>query len=110
MCSSFFPDEQSPCVSVTFTESGTVVNALIDTGSPISIVNSKFVSHYACVPTTYHLRTVNNQPLHSLGKYTCEIAIQNETFKFEFLVSSEITFDMIIGCDLISGLIVFTEK
>ncbi|CAF0845531.1 unnamed protein product [Adineta steineri] len=80
--------------------------AIIDTGSAISIIHSKFlktIQHKKFIPTSYNCQTANSTPLHLVGQIELEIKISNIKTTIVTYVATNLITTILLGNDWINS-------
>ncbi|KAF9760552.1 Retrovirus-related Pol polyprotein from transposon, partial [Nosema granulosis] len=83
-------------LKVEVTTNGYKIKALIDTGSMTNLVKNKFITG-TLKPTREHLVSANGTPIKVLGRIKMRFKMQDEIFEDDFIVTDDITSDMILG-------------
>ena len=84
--------------------SGKILNALIDTGSPVCVLDAKFsnlVQSRNLQPVDAILTTTDNQPLNSSSMCYTPIYIQNKKFSAKIYIVDGTLNDLIIGMEFL---------
>lgn len=90
-----------------------VVPTLIDTGASISVMSDEFRRRLLKILTPagpQHLRTVNRQPLSSLGVCTARLLFRNTVVPVQFVVLNNSTYDIYNFGDGLFGLTRCTHR
>ena len=81
------------------------ITILIDAGSSISLLNKQLYYWLSLVlplqPIPYSVSGANNKPLISLGKTFISIAIDDDTFQMQLVVTRNIPFPVALGIDFL---------
>ena len=78
--------------------------ALLDSGSVSSIINFKTFKNLnlALSPSEIKFYSATAQPVNIIGAVDCKVRIDRYTWKHTFLVSNNITSDVVLGADFIT--------
>lgn len=83
------------------------VKAIIDTGSPISLIKQKYVLANYCLPVAsdYHYRGVNNSRIEWLGIFERDIYVNDVSVRVKFFVIPDATMSAaaLLGRDFLSN-------
>ena len=97
---------KSSCTISCQIEGTQVTNALIDTGSTISLLNWQMIPlsmHSSIEPTPASVRSVTASPLTIVGTLSASMKINDMKFPGQrFIVAKNISFDAILGTDFLS--------
>ncbi|CAF4344322.1 unnamed protein product, partial [Adineta steineri] len=80
--------------------------AIIDTGSAISIIHSNFlktIQHKKFIPISYKCQTANSTPLHLVGQIELEIKISNIKTTIVTYVATNLITTILLGNDWINS-------
>ena len=84
-----------------------IAQALVDTGSTISLIHSSICNHFdtppILEPPDIHVTSVNSQSVSILGVITCSIKIDDSCMVDQpFYVASDIGMKVVLGADFLS--------
>jgi len=90
-------------LEIQMTMGGKIVNALIDTGSAISAIDSKLASSKRCQvsPSYTKLVSADCSAINTIGKTTLKVTIAKHTFVQEFVVVKHLSKLVILGMDIL---------
>ena len=78
--------------------------ALLDSGSVTSIIHTKIFKKFnlALLPTEIKCFSATAQPVNIVGAVECKIRVDRYTWRHKFLVSNNISSDVVLGADFIT--------
>ncbi|KII61846.1 Retrovirus-related Pol polyprotein from transposon 17.6 [Thelohanellus kitauei] len=87
--------------AIVTTPKGSLVHALVDTGSVRSIVRVDKVPEFKHTRSPISLSCANGEPIIIVGKVKLTIDINHHVYSHEFLVSSNLSIPAVIGMDFL---------
>ena len=107
-CPVFSGDTSMPCTVTCHVNGTEVTNALVDTGSTVSLISVKFMQQLNTHNVTKSpsastpVISVTASPLNIVSRVSCVVELDNQTFPaHDFLVASNIELPVILGADFL---------